>query len=53
MAIFLRESRELFIGESVWWFLVEGDELGNLYKSLHVERSSYAYHNWDYFDVGI
>ena len=40
---FFRGSMELFVGESVEWFLFEGYELGDFCKSLDVECSIYAY----------
>jgi hypothetical protein len=44
---------ELSIGESIWRFLFKGDQLGNLYKCLDVDRPRSAYDYWDYCDVSL
>jgi hypothetical protein len=48
---FLCWSRELFVGESVWRFLCEGDELGDFYQGFDVECSCSAYDYWNYFEI--
>ena len=44
-------SRELIVGESVWWFLCEGDELGDFYQGFDVECAYSAYDYWYDFDI--
>ena len=43
--------RALFVGKSVWWFLFEGDELGDFCQGFHVEYSYYAYNDGDDVDI--
>jgi hypothetical protein len=49
--IFLCWSRELSVGKSGWWFLCEGDELGDFCQGFNVECSCSAYDYWDDFDI--
>lgn len=40
---FCCRTRELFVSKSVWWFLFEGDELGDFCQGFYVECSCSAY----------
>ena len=51
MAIVCVDLGSFFVGEIVWWYLFEGYELGDFYKSLDVECSISAYDYGNYFDV--
>ncbi len=51
--LFFCWSWELFIGECVWRFLFEGDELGNFCECFDVERSRPAYEYWDYYGIDL
>ena len=50
---FCFRSLELFVGQSVWWFLFEGDKLGNFCECFDVERPRPASDYWDYYDVDL
>ena len=49
--LIFRRFGDLFVGESISWFLFEGDHLGNVCKCLDVGRSRYVYDYWDFYDV--
>ncbi len=48
---FLCWSRELFVGESVRWFLCEGNELGDFCHGFDVKFSCSAYYYSDDDDI--
>ena len=49
--LFFCRSRELFVSKRVWWFLFEGDELGDFGQYFALEFSCSAYDYWDGVDI--